>query len=220
MNNDIENTTSLPEGSSVTDDSVSHTENGTGGKETQKKQNLLGDIYEIVEMLAIVTTIVMVTFAFIARLNIVEGDSMQHTLAPGDALVVSDLFYSPEPGDIVIIQKINAYPYTEPIVKRVIATENQVVDIDFDTWTLTVDGKVVDEPYRYLSEKELLTGDYSFPITVPEGEIFVLGDNRNGSADSRQIEIGTIDERCIIGKALGRIYPFSEAGLFKDPYQN
>jgi len=184
----------------------------------KKPHSIIEDVYELVEMLAIVTTIVMVCFAFIVRLNIVQGDSMVDTLHHGDALAVTDLFYEPKAGDIVIVHSIDADPYGDPIVKRVIATENQVVDIDFDTWTLTVDGKVVNEPYRYLSNDPLITADYDFPITVPEGEIFVLGDNRNGSADSRQIEIGTIDVRCVVGKALAKLYPFSDTTVFSDPY--
>ena len=185
-------------------------------KSTEKKPvDILGTVYELMEMLVTVTVIVLIMFAFVIRLNIVDGESMEQTLHDDEYLAVSDLFYTPEAGDIVIIHDISAYPYSNPLVKRVIATEGQVVDIDFTTWTLTVDGVVIEEDYRYLKENAiLLTADYQFPITVPENEIFVLGDNRNHSADSRQIEIGTVDERCVVGKAIARLAPMNKFTVF------
>ncbi len=180
----------------------------------KKPADLLGSIYEIIEMIGTVTVVVLLMFAFVVRLNIVDGESMEETLHHGEYLAVSDLFYEPEYGDIVIIHDISAVPYNNPIVKRVIATEGQVVDIDFNTWTLTVDGEVIEEDYRCLKTDFFLTADYSFPITVPENEIFVLGDNRNHSADSRQIEIGTIDTRCIVGRAVARLAPMDKFTIF------
>lgn len=190
-------------------------------EETEKKWNPKGDLYDIVEMLATVTILVMLVFAFLVRLNIVDGISMETTLHNGEYLAVSDLFYEPKPGDIVIVHKINAGRYTNPLVKRVIATEGQTVDIDFDTWTLTVDGKVVDEEsYRFLDPRyETLRADYAFPITVPEGHIFVMGDNRNCSADSRTLDIQTVDARCVVGKALVRLLPFGRFTVFENPYE-
>lgn len=186
-------------------------------KEKRTLRDWLGDIYELVEMLGIVSVTIMLLFAFVFRLNIVDGHSMDMTLAHGQYLMVSDLFYEPTAGDIVIVHKINADPYDAPIVKRVIATEGQTVDIDFTTWTLKVDGKVIDEPYRYLSNDPILTSDWEFPITVGEDQIFVMGDNRNNSADSRTQEIGLIDERCVVGKAYVRLFPMNEFEVFKNP---
>lgn len=188
----------------------------------KEKADIPGTAYELIEMLATVTVVVMLLFAFFLRLNIVDGDSMLQTLHEGEYLAVSDLFYEATPGDIVIVHDISQVGYANPIVKRVIATEGQTVDIrcDFHNWHLYVDGEEVDESaYRYLATDILLLPEYKFPITVPEGEIFVLGDNRNHSADSRQIEIGTIDERCVVGKAWMRIMPFDKAMYFKNPYQ-
>ncbi len=188
----------------------------------KEKTDILGTAYELIEMLATVTVVVMLLFAFFLRLNIVDGDSMLQTLHEGEYLAVSDLFYEATPGDIVIVHDVSQVGYGNPIVKRVIATEGQTVDIrcDFHNWHLYVDGEEVDESaYRYLATDILLLPEYKFPITVPEGEIFVLGDNRNHSADSRQIEIGTIDERCVVGKAWMRIMPFDKAMYFKNPYQ-
>lgn len=186
-------------------------------KEKRTLRDYLGDIYELVEMLGIVSVTIMLLFAFVFRLNIVDGHSMDVTLAHGEYLAVSDLFYEPAAGDIVIVHKINADPYDAPIVKRVIATEGQTVDIDFTTWTLTVDGEIIDEPYRYLDDGPLLTSDWDFPITVGENEIFVMGDNRNNSADSRTAEIGLIDKRCVVGKAYVRIFPMDKFEVFENP---
>ena len=194
-------------------------DNKNAKERPKEKVTFLGTLYDLVEMIGVTTLFVMLLFAFVVRLNVVDGNSMLNTLHNGEYLVVSDLFYTPRAGDIVIVHKIDADPYSEPIVKRVIAVGGQTVDIDFSTWTLTVDGEVVDEPYRYVDPASgTLTADYSFPITVPEGEIFVMGDNRNHSADSRQIEIRTIDERCVVGHAVARIYPLSELEIFKNPF--
>jgi len=189
--------------------------------ETKEKADIAGTFYELAEMLATVTVVVMLLFAFLLRLNIVDGESMEKTLHNGEYLAVSDLFYEPTRGDIVIIHDISQAGYGNPIVKRVIATEGQTVDIrcDFHNWHLYVDGVEVDEEaYRYIATDTLLLPEYKFPITVPEGEIFVLGDNRNHSADSRQIEIGTVDVRCVVGKAWMRVMPFDRAEYFRNPY--
>ena len=194
---------------------------GVENPEPVKKNKFLLGIYDFVEMLALVTIAILLCFSFLFRLNIVEGPSMENTLHTGEYLLVSDLFYEPTPGDIVVIHDITAGSYTQPLVKRVIATEGQVVDIDFDTWTLKVDGKVVDESlYRYLDPMYNLSGIHfmSFPITIKPGHVFVMGDNRHHSADSRLEEIGQIDERCIVGKAYARIFPLDKATWFKNPY--
>lgn len=187
----------------------------TAQENAAKPLDLLGNLYELMEMLATVTVFVMLVFAFVVRISIVDGQSMEQTLHEGESLAVAELFYEPEVGDIVIVHDISAVPYNEPIVKRVVALGGQTVDIDFDTWTLTVDGEVIEESYRYLDDNMTLTADYSFPITLEEDEIFVLGDNRNHSADSRQIEIGPIDKRCIVGKAVARLVPINKFTIFK-----
>lgn len=190
---------------------------------TKEKPDILGTVYELAEMLATVTVAVMLLFAFVIRLNIVDGNSMLQTLHHGEYLAVSDLFYEPTPGDIVIIHDVSQSGYESPLVKRVIATAGQTVDMrcDFHNWHLYVDGEEINEDaYRYIATDTLLLPEYKFPITVPEGEIFVLGDNRNHSADSRQIEIGTIDTRCVVGKALMRVMPFEKAMYFTNPYEN
>ncbi len=185
-----------------------------------KGKALFWEIYDLLEVVASVTIVVMLGFAFLGRLNIVEGESMDKTLAEGQYLLISDLFYEPTPGDIVVVHDITAAPYNDPIVKRVIAVGGQTVEIDFSTWTLKVDGEVVEEPYRYLDVGYCtLRAEYGidrdgiFRLTVPENEVFVLGDNRNNSGDSRQKEIGTVDKRCVVGKACLRLFPLSEFGI-------
>jgi len=184
-----------------------------------RTQKILWEIYEFVEMVAAVTICVILGFTFIARLNIVDGGSMDNTLHHGQYLLISDLFYEPSPGDIVVLHDITASPYDEPIVKRVIATGGQSVEIDFTTWTLKVDGETVEEPYMYLyGGYATLRAEYNidadgiFRLTVPENEIFVMGDNRNKSGDSRQRELGTIDTRCVVGKAYLRLFPLPNFG--------
>ena len=121
-----------------------------------------------------------------------------------------------------MIHDIAAAPYDAPLVKRVIAVGGQEVQIDFNSWTLRVDGEVVEEPYRYLDVGyATLTAEYGmdgsgiFTCSVPEGAVFVMGDNRNHSGDSRQIEIGCIDERCIVGRAYFRLAPLSKLGFLE-----
>ncbi|MBQ7922434.1 MAG: signal peptidase I [Clostridia bacterium] len=189
---------------------------------SEKTKKLLWEIYDLLEVVATVTIVVMLGFSFLGRLNIVEGQSMDHTLAEGQYLFISDLFYEPAVGDIVVVHDVTADPYGDPIVKRVIATGGQSVEIDFNTWTLKVDGKVVEEPYRFLDPNySTLRAEYNmsidgiFHVIVPENEIFVMGDNRNASGDSRQVEIGTIDKRCVVGKAYLRLFPIDEFGLLE-----
>ena len=206
-------------------------------KEKRKPSEVVvGLIHDFVEMLALVTVVVMLIFGFIARLNVVSGQSMEQTLHNGEYLLVSGLFYKPTPGDIVVVHKINATnsssgwteSYTDPIVKRVIAVEGQTVKIDFTDWTLYVDGEEISESYRYLdpaaatiiAQYGLSTdsnGHTIFTTTVGEGQVFVMGDNRNHSADSRTNAIGLIDERCVVGKALVRLFPFNKFTVFKIP---
>ena len=175
---------------------------------------LVNDIFDVLELFVIVASISLVVFTFLIRPTIVQGESMEDTLLGGDILLVSDVGYEATPGDIIVAQNVSLSLYPEAIVKRVIATEGQIVDIDFTTWTLTVDGVVVDEPYRKVTPDYLRTSDWEYPMEIPEGYVFVMGDNRNHSADSRCSDIGLIPEQCVVGHALLRLFPFSRFTVF------
>ncbi|MBO5064875.1 MAG: signal peptidase I [Clostridia bacterium] len=155
--------------------------------------------------------IIAVIFTFVFRLVGVNGESMTNTLQHGDWLLTMQKS-SYEPGDIVVIVQ-DTY-FHEPLIKRVIAKGGQTVDIDYNTGTVYVDGVALQEPYvkeDFIVEK----GDYrDFPYTVPEGHLFCMGDNRNGSTDSRSTLVGAIDERQILGKATVRIIPFGDMDIY------
>lgn len=182
-------------------------------KKEKAKSNFIWDIYDYLEIIVMSFAIIFVIYSFFFRLTVVEGESMEDTLHDKDLLFISDFMYTPQTGDIVVLHDTSLTGlYREPLVKRVIATGGQVLDIDFNTWTVTVDGEVIDEPYIKLATDQTITSSFTFPMTIPENEVFVMGDNRNHSGDSRSLSVGTIDERCIIGKAYFRVRPLSKFG--------
>lgn len=168
-----------------------------------------GEIYDWMQSLIFALIICIVVFVFFFRIVDVVGDSMNPTLIDGDKLLVSDVLYTPKQGDIVIFRKDEYKP--EALVKRVIATEGQTIDIDFDRGRVYVDGELLDEPY--IAEPTYNQLDFQGPQTVPEGCVFVMGDNRNASSDSRKAEIGMVDERLIVGKVLLRVFPLDSIGV-------
>lgn len=178
-------------------------------------KKIAADIFDVAELFVFCASVILIIFTFVIRPTVVEGPSMENTLIEKDYLLVSDFAYTPAQSDIVVVHNVGLKQYNDPIIKRVIATGGQTVDIDFSTWTVTVDGQVIDEPYMKLTNDALRTSDWKFPITIPEGYIFVMGDNRNHSADSRSKDIGMIDTRCVVGRAVVRILPFNRFTLFK-----
>lgn len=169
---------------------------------------LVVDIFEWIETLVLAVACVVLLFTLVARTSQVYGESMVPTLHEKDMLMVSRILYKPHYGDIVVITKPNYL--NETIIKRVIATEGQEVNIDFEQGVVFVNGIALDEPY--INEPTHRSFDISFPLIVPKGQVFVMGDNRNKSLDSRASEIGLVDENYILGKAFIRFLPFDSFG--------
>ena len=166
------------------------------------KQTLLLYLHDLIYMLAAI----MIVFLLLFRMVVVSGPSMFGTLWDGDwLLVLGNVFYqNPEAGDVIIASK-DSFNYGEPIVKRVIATEGQMVDIDFEAGIVYVNDVALEEDYTYTATN--LQEGLEFPLIVSEGCVFAMGDNRNKSRDSRSPDIGLIDKREILGKAVFLIYP-------------
>lgn len=166
------------------------------------KQSLVMYMHDLSYMLIAI----MIVFLLIFRVIVVSGDSMMQTLIDGDyILLVSNLFYrEPELGDIIVASK-DSFDNGAAIIKRVIATEGQIVDIDFENGIVYVDGLPLEEDY--INNLTTRSEGVLFPLIVEEGCIFVLGDNRDVSKDSRHPEIGLIDTRQILGKAIYLMLP-------------
>ena len=163
------------------------------------------DLYEWVQALVCSVLAVVLLFTFVVRLIGVDGHSMVPTLQDGDRLLVLNSLWDDDyqHGDIVVLRKDTFME--EPIVKRVIATEGQTVDIDFAAGNVYVDGELLEEDY--INEPTYVEEGTEFPLTVPEGSILVMGDNRNHSSDSRDSQLGTVDTRYVIGKAVVLAFP-------------
>ena len=171
-------------------------------KAEERKEAVLLYLHDIVFWL----TAIVLVFLLLFRIVVVSGPSMNATLIHGDYLVLmNNIFYQqPRQGDIVVVSK-DSYKQGEPIIKRVIATEGQWVDIDFDAGVVYVNGTALVEPYTN-TPTNLYEG-VDFPLMVQEGCVFVMGDNRNESKDSRSMEIGQVDKREILGKAIFLFLP-------------
>ena len=177
-----------------------------------KKRRHVSTVYDYAETFCYALALMMVLFLFVFRYVSVDGESMRETLQDSDKLIISDLFYTPETGDIVVIQPESHKSGDEPIIKRVIATAGQKVYIDYDNWEVYVDGVKLDEPYiepmrEYGNMRYPENPTYYGEFTVEEGRVFVMGDNRNHSKDSRSIEYGEIPESRILGRVLIRLWP-------------
>lgn len=189
--------------------------NGSNKKEEKLtwKQNMVLYLHDLV----IYVSVILLVFLLLFRIIVVTGDSMYSTLWDGDyLLLMSNLLYpDPEAGDIVVVSK-QSYDDGAPIVKRVIATEGQIVDIDFENGIVYVDGLPIEE--EYINTPTNRQEGMSFPLIVEKGCYFVMGDNRNNSRDSRSPDIGQIDKREILGKAIFLMLPGTDGGLRQRDY--
>ena len=174
----------------------------------EKTKDPKASAYDWLESLVTAIIACILIFLFLLRVVNVDGSSMVPTLRDSDKIVISRLAGNFRYGDIVVLTK-TAFG-NESIVKRVIATEGQTIDIDFDQGIVYVDGKALDEPY--IAEKTRREMDFQGPVTVPEGCIFCMGDNRNQSTDSRRSTIGMIDTRCVLGRVVFRLWPLDKLG--------
>ncbi len=176
------------------------------------------ELYEWLQLFLGCVVAAVVLFNCVARLTRVDGGSMDYTLQHGEIMLIWSLGYTPKQGDIVVLNKTSVllpdWDQPRAIVKRVIATGGQTVDVDYTTGAVYVDGQPLDEPY--LHEEMRRPGAPSMQQThweVPEGSIFVMGDNRNYSTDSRDSLVGTIDTDYILGKAILALWPLDRFGL-------
>lgn len=230
--NNLENNEKIDEAENSNDSSAENTENINNAEQVsetetkeKKEKSFFDDCMEIIESVIISIFFVLLIFTFVARPVTVEGKSMFPTLKNEDRLIMNMIFYTPKQGDIVVIDNHVSYTY-EPgttnivegdslekrIIKRVIAVGGQTLDIDFMSGTVTVDGEVLEEDYiAEYTTKDLHAFEY--PITIPEGYIFVMGDNRNNSTDSRDNHVGFVKEEDVLGEAVFRFYPFDNIKL-------
>lgn len=185
-------------------------------KKDSKKEKF-AKMYDTLEVVAVAVVIVLVIFTFFGRMSTVDGTSMLDTLEENERLILWDFFYTPKTGDIIVFQQSGMF-FDEPLVKRVIATEGQTLKIDFDNWLVWVDGELLNETYvkREIGRTMKVDGyktmyadmmNENGEITIPEGYIFVMGDNRNHSSDSRFTGVGLVRVEDVMGRVIFRLFP-------------
>lgn len=178
-------------------------------EQQDQKFDLKKEVFSWIETLLFSLIIVSLLNTFIIRMTPVDGSSMEPTLQDCDRIITTSIHGKYEHGDIVTIRRKD----DTPLVKRIIAIAGDKIDIDFEKGDVYLNDKLLDEPF--IAEPTKNAENFSGPITIPEGHVFVMGDNRNYSDDSRNSRIGLIDERNIFGKVIFRIFPFNTFGTIK-----
>ena len=174
----------------------------------EDRENMHKEVYEWIQCIVVALICCVLIFVFAARVIDVVGHSMVPTLQDGDKIIITRLVREYKQGDIVVLRKDTFRE--EPIVKRIIAVAGQTVDIDFENGIVYVDDEPLDEPY--VNELTYDREDFEGPVEVPEDCVFVMGDNRNNSTDSRRETISFVDTRYIMGRVIFRILPFGSIG--------
>lgn len=186
--------------------------NGNNKETGSANTDLISSVFEWIELFVFSFSLVLLIMTFVVRHSPVIGSSMAHTLEENDILLVSGVMYEPKQNDIIVFQSPNV-GYDEPLVKRIIAVGGQEINIDFATWTVSINDEKLDETYiNYEEGHSMLSSNMQFPLTIPEGYVFVMGDNRNHSLDSRNAMVGLVDVNYIIGRVIFRIYPLDKIG--------
>ncbi len=180
-----------------------------------KKSKLATELLDYIEIFVVAISIVILLFSFVFRICSVTGESMEDTLFNREALVVSNLFYTPDEGDVIVFHQTGRL--NEPVVKRVIATAGETVHIEYVSGGMKVtvtdiNGNKTELIEDYIKYVDVPLYQSSETYHVGEGQLFVMGDNRNHSKDSRHPDIGLVDERRVLGKVLFRLTPISRFG--------
>ena len=182
----------------------------------EEKGSFQLDLYYWIQALVMVLVGLILACTLLGRVIRVDGSSMVPTLHDGNLLLLQSLGYTPRQGDVVVLRKPGFPPPpqdTAPIVKRVIAVGGQHVRVDYEAGAVFVDGEALEDDYILEPMVDRYNPDMSvLDVTVPEGSIYVMGDNRNNSSDSRHQDLGTVDNRYVLGRVLCVMFPFSDLG--------